>query len=91
MSIVVNVGMWFERCIMMGSQLAPRLYAQLMDHVPPHLGGCGRVPGNHRYLLHALPPFARYFPVVALNELKSILKSSGESYKQQQATADQHH
>jgi molybdopterin-containing oxidoreductase family membrane subunit len=25
--------------------------------------------------------FARYFPVLALNELKSILKSSGESYK----------
>ena len=25
--------------------------------------------------------FARYFPVLALNELKSILKTSGESYK----------
>ena len=25
--------------------------------------------------------FARYFPVLALNELKSILKNSGESYK----------
>jgi molybdopterin-containing oxidoreductase family membrane subunit len=25
--------------------------------------------------------FARFFPVLALNELKTILKSSGESYK----------
>jgi molybdopterin-containing oxidoreductase family membrane subunit len=25
--------------------------------------------------------FARYFPVLALNELKTILKVSGESYK----------
>ena len=25
--------------------------------------------------------FARFFPVLALNELKSILKVSGESYK----------
>jgi molybdopterin-containing oxidoreductase family membrane subunit len=25
--------------------------------------------------------FARFFPVLALNELKSILKTSGESYK----------
>jgi molybdopterin-containing oxidoreductase family membrane subunit len=25
--------------------------------------------------------FARYFPVLALNELKTILKTSGESYK----------
>jgi hypothetical protein len=28
--------------------------------------------------------FARYFPVLALNEVKSILKSSGESYKNEQ-------
>jgi len=25
--------------------------------------------------------FARFFPVLALNEVKTILKSSGESYK----------
>jgi hypothetical protein len=25
--------------------------------------------------------FARFFPVLALNELKTILKSSGENYK----------
>ena len=28
--------------------------------------------------------FARYFPVLALNELKTILKTSGESYKNEQ-------
>jgi hypothetical protein len=28
--------------------------------------------------------FARFFPVLALNELKTILKSSGENYKNQQ-------
>ena len=27
--------------------------------------------------------FTRFFPVLALNELKTILKSSGESYKNQ--------
>jgi molybdopterin-containing oxidoreductase family membrane subunit len=27
--------------------------------------------------------FSRFFPVLALNELKSILKSSGENYKNQ--------
>jgi molybdopterin-containing oxidoreductase family membrane subunit len=31
--------------------------------------------------------FARYFPVLALNEVKTILKSSGESYK----NAPDHH
>jgi predicted flap endonuclease-1-like 5' DNA nuclease len=33
--------------------------------------------------------FARFFPVLALNELKSILKSSGESYKN--GDAGHHH
>ncbi|HQZ42641.1 MAG TPA: hydrogenase, partial [Flavobacteriales bacterium] len=33
--------------------------------------------------------FARYFPVLALNEVKSILKISGESYKKD-ATNHQH-
>ena len=32
--------------------------------------------------------FARFFPVLALNEIKSILKSSGESYKN---APDTHH
>jgi molybdopterin-containing oxidoreductase family membrane subunit len=32
--------------------------------------------------------FARFFPVLALNEVKSILKGSGESYKKEAA---QHH
>ena len=32
--------------------------------------------------------FARFFPVLALNEVKTILKSSGESYKN---TPDDHH
>jgi predicted flap endonuclease-1-like 5' DNA nuclease len=32
--------------------------------------------------------FARYFPVLALNEVKTILKSSGESYKN---APDPHH
>jgi len=26
--------------------------------------------------------FARYFPVLALNEVKTILKGSGQSYKE---------
>jgi hypothetical protein len=31
--------------------------------------------------------FARFFPVLALNELKTILKSSGEEQKRLQADA----
>jgi molybdopterin-containing oxidoreductase family membrane subunit len=30
--------------------------------------------------------FARFFPVLALNELKTILKSSGENYKKSHET-----
>ena len=32
--------------------------------------------------------FARFFPVLALNELKTILKSSGEHHKEMQAKSN---
>ncbi|HXC06021.1 MAG TPA: hydrogenase, partial [Bacteroidia bacterium] len=35
--------------------------------------------------------FARVFPVIALNELKTILKLSGESYKKEAAAHAAHH
>jgi molybdopterin-containing oxidoreductase family membrane subunit len=88
MSIIVNIGMWFERFVIIVTSLhrdympsAWTMFHPTWVDVGVFLGTIGIF--STLYLL-----FARYFPVLALNEVKSILKVSGESYKQQAA---QHH
>ena len=48
-------------------------------------GGIKSLMGTIGIFLTLFLAFARFFPVLALNELKTILKSSGESYKNEQA------
>ncbi|MCB9170516.1 MAG: polysulfide reductase NrfD [Flavobacteriales bacterium] len=87
-SIVINIGMWFERfdiiVLCLHKDYVPSSWTMFhptwMD-VGTFLGTLGIF-----FTLYLL--FARFFPVIALNELKSILKMSGESYKQE---AEHHH
>ncbi len=89
-SIVINVGMWFERfdiiVLCLHRDYLPSgwtmFYPSWVD-VGTFLGTIGIF-----FTLYLL--FARYFPVLALNELKSILKSSGESYKGDTLPKSQH-
>ncbi len=89
-SIVINVGMWFERfdiiVLCLHRDYMPSgwtmFYPSWVD-VGTFLGTIGIF-----FTLYLL--FARYFPVLALNELKSILKSSGESYKGEVLPKSQH-
>jgi hypothetical protein len=77
-----HVGMWFERFVIIVTLPCTAITC-------PAAGACsirrGWMPGifvgtiGIFFTLYLL--FARYFPVLAFNELKSILKSSGESYK----------
>ena len=70
LSIVVNIGMWFERFVI----IVPTLCRTYL----PSIGMFGTF-----FLL-----FSRYFPVIAQAELKTILKSSGQSQKE---AAKNHH
>jgi molybdopterin-containing oxidoreductase family membrane subunit len=85
LSIVVNIGMWFERYVIIVTSLH-------RDYLPSSWGefhattiDIGVFIGTIGIFLTLFLAFARFFPVLALNELKTILKSSGESYKNEQA------
>jgi len=85
LSIVVNIGMWFERYVIIVTSLH-------RDYLPSSWGefhatniDIGIFIGTIGIFLTLFLAFARFFPVLALNELKTILKSSGESYKNEQA------
>jgi molybdopterin-containing oxidoreductase family membrane subunit len=87
-SIVVNIGMWFERYVIIVTSLhRDFLPSSWSMHYPSHID-IGVYIGTIGLFFVFFLLFARYFPVLALNEVKSILKGSGESYKNM---PDDHH
>lgn len=80
LSIFVNIGMWFERFVI--------IMALQRDYIPsswsmfyPTFIDIGVFVGTIGIFLTLYLLYGRYFPVLALNEVKTILKSSGENYK----------
>ena len=80
-SIVVNIGMWFERFMIIVNCLS-------RDYLPsgwllfhPTWVDIGVFIGTIGIFLVLFLLFARFFPVLALNELKTILRYSGEQNK----------
>ena len=88
MSIVVNIGMWFERFVIIVTSLHRDYLPSSWSMFHPTWVDAGIFIGTIGIFFTLYLLFARYFPVVALNELKSILKTSGESYMKEAA---QHH
>jgi molybdopterin-containing oxidoreductase family membrane subunit len=87
-SIVVNIGMWFERYVIIVTSLhRDYLPSSWSMHFPSHID-IGVYVGTIGLFFVFFLLFARFFPVLALNEVKTILKSSGESYKN---APDPHH
>ena len=79
--IVVNIGMWFERFdIIVLDLYHDYLPSAWVMFYPTHID-IGIFVGTIGIFFVFFLLFARYFPVLPLNELKTILRSSGQSYK----------
>ncbi len=81
MSIVINIGMWFERYVIIVTSLHRDYVPSSWTMFSPTFVDLGVFIGTIGIFFTLFLLFARFFPVLALNELKSILKISGESYK----------
>jgi hypothetical protein len=80
-SIVVNIGMWFERFVIIVTSVhRDYLPSSWSMFYPTHID-IGIFIGTIGLFFVFFLLFARFFPVLALNEVKTILKSSGESFK----------
>jgi Ni/Fe-hydrogenase subunit HybB-like protein len=91
LSIVVNIGMWFERFVIIATTLARdylpsswSLYTPTWVEICIYLGTFGIF--FTCYLI-----FVRVAPVVAIAEVKSILKSAGDQYIGDKATHKHKH
>src|SRR5690554_1198578 len=81
LSIVVNIGMWFERFVIIVTSLHRDFVPSSWSMFYPTWVEIGTFIGTIGIFFTLFLLFARFFPVLAIAELKSILKVSGEAYK----------
>ena len=80
-AIVVNIGMWFERFVIIGTSLhRDYLPSSWSMFYPTHID-IGVFVGTIGLFFVFFLLFARFFPVLPIAELKTIVKSSSEYYK----------
>ena len=90
LSIVVNIGMWFERFVIIVTTLCRTYVPSSWATYTPSFIDVGIFVGTIGMFGTFFLLFSRYFPVIAQAELKTILKSSGEAQKKESA-AHSHH
>jgi Ni/Fe-hydrogenase subunit HybB-like protein len=82
MSIVVNIGMWYERFVIIVTSIyRDFLPSSWSTYYTPTIWEIGFYLGTFGLFFTCFFLFAKYFPVIAVAEIKSILKTSGENYK----------
>ena len=82
MSVIVNVGMWFERFVIIVTSLyRDYLPSSWSVYYSPTIWEIGFYLGTFGLFFTCFFLFAKYFPVVAVAEIKYVLKTTGEGYK----------
>ncbi len=80
MSIFVNIGMWFERFVIIASTLARDYIPSSWSYYTPTWVEIGLFIGTLGLFSTCYLIFTRIAPVVAIAEIKSILKTGGDQY-----------
>jgi Ni/Fe-hydrogenase subunit HybB-like protein len=89
-SIIINIGMWFERFVIIVPTLCRTYLPSTWNTYSPSFIDIGIFVGTIGMFGTFFLLFSRYFPVIAQSELKTILKSSGQSQKEAQKLNSHH-
>ncbi len=82
MSIIVNIGMWFERfVIIVTSVYRDYLPSSWGYYYSPTIWEVGFYMGTFGLFFTCYFLFVKYFPVIAIAEIKYVLKTTGENFK----------
>ena len=81
LSIFVNIGMWFERFVIIVTSLHRDYLPSSWSMFSPTFVDISIFMGTIGFFFVLFLLYARTFPVIAQAEVKTILKSSGEKYK----------
>jgi molybdopterin-containing oxidoreductase family membrane subunit len=89
MSVIVNIGMWFERFVIIVTSLyRDYLPSSWATYYTPTIWEIGFYLGTFGLFFTCYFLFSKFFPVIAIAEIKHILKKSGESYKENMAVVE---
>ncbi len=80
MSIIINVGMWFERFVIIGTSIHRDYLVSSWSYYIPTLVEILIYAGTIGFFMTLFLLFSKVAPVVALAEVKSILKTAGDQY-----------
>jgi molybdopterin-containing oxidoreductase family membrane subunit len=90
MSVLVNIGMWFERfVIIVTSVYRDYLPSSWSVYYSPSTWEIGFYLGTFGLFFTCFFLFAKYFPTIAVAEIKYVLKTTGESYKENMGGIEQ--
>jgi Ni/Fe-hydrogenase subunit HybB-like protein len=82
MSVIVNIGMWFERFVIIVTSIyRDYLPSSWSTYYSPTIWEIGFYVGTFGLFFTCFFLFAKYFPTIAVAEIKYVLKTSGENYK----------
>ena len=84
MSILINIGMWFERFVIIVTSLHRDYLPSSWVYYSPTWVEVGIFVGSMGVFMTLFLLFCRFFPAIAIAEVKSILKVSGNQYRQGQ-------
>jgi Ni/Fe-hydrogenase subunit HybB-like protein len=89
MSIIVNIGMWFERFVIIVTSVYRDYYPSSWGYYySPTIWEVGFYMGTFGLFFTCYFLFVKYFPVIAIAEIKYVLKTTGENYKEEMTDYD---
>ncbi|HKR06814.1 MAG TPA: NrfD/PsrC family molybdoenzyme membrane anchor subunit [Bacteroidia bacterium] len=90
-SIFVNIGMWFERFVIIVTSLHRDYLPSSWVMYSPTWVEIGIFIGSLGLFFTPFLLFTRFFPVIAMSELKTIVKTSSSQAKKHNEQHDAHH
>jgi len=82
LSIVINIGMWFERFVIVVTSLHRDFLPSSWTMYKPTIVEVGLFVGTLGFFFTAFLLFVRVFPVIAIAEVKSVVKIVGETHSE---------
>ena len=88
LSIIINIGMWFERFVIIVTSTYRDWIPGSWSYYSPQWTEVGFYLGTFGLFFTCYFLFAKYFPVIAVSEIKFVLKTSGANFKKNMDVID---